>query len=63
MKSNPQNIVQENTAKSLLNNLLGRFGMDFTKPITDIVNKSEYDRIMLNHTTITHKDITDDDFF
>lgn len=30
MKSHPKNVTQKLLAKSLLNNLLGRFGMDCT---------------------------------
>ena len=33
-------------AKSLLNNLLGRFGMDITKPITRLVNKKVLDELL-----------------
>ena len=30
-------------AKSLLNNLLGRFGINVEKPITELVSKDVYD--------------------
>ena len=50
-------------AKSLLNNLLGRFGMDITKPITRLVNKKVLDELIstreLNSPVIN---ITENDY-
>jgi hypothetical protein len=37
-KSNPKNPTQKSMAKSLLNNLLGRFGINLFKPITKIMD-------------------------
>lgn len=42
MKSKPDNVTQKLLAKSLLNNLLGRFGMAFSKPTSKIVNNETY---------------------
>ena len=45
IKSNSKNRSQKSMAKSLLNNLLGRFGINLEKPITKIVSKKEFDII------------------
>ena len=45
IKANTKNIVQRNMSKSLLNNLLGRFGIDVSKPITKTVNNEKFDEI------------------
>lgn len=37
---------QRQVLKSLLNNLLGRFALNFVKPITKTVNKSKLDKIL-----------------
>ena len=46
IKSNTTDIVEKATTKSLLNNLLGRFGMDINKPKTRLVNLEEYKEIL-----------------
>lgn len=61
MKSHPKNVTQKLLAKSLLNNLLGRFGMDFTKPFTDIVEPKAYSEIELTRKISSRKVITDND--
>ena len=60
MKSYPKNITQKNLAKSLLNNLIGRFGMDISKPITEIVDFNTFNEISLTRKITTFKNITDD---
>ena len=60
MKSHPKNITQKNLAKSLLNNLIGRFGMDISKPITEIVDSKTFNEISLTRKITTWKEITDD---
>ena len=60
MKSYPNNITQKNLAKSLLNNLIGRFGMDISKPITEIVDSNTFNEISLTRKITTYKQITDD---
>lgn len=45
IKSTTTNKSQKTMAKSLLNNLLGRFGINLEKPITKIVSKKEFDII------------------
>ena len=59
MKSNPKNETQKALAKSLLNNLLGRFGMDFTKFNTEIVDLETYNKIILTRKVTSEKFITD----
>ena len=59
MKSNPSNVTQKLLAKSLLNNLLGRFGMDFNKYNTDIVDMETYNKIIITREVTSIKVITD----
>ncbi len=59
MKSYPKNITQKNLAKSLLNNLIGRFGMDIIKPVTEIVDSKTFNEISLTRKITTWKKITD----
>lgn len=47
--------------KSLLNNLIGRFGLNFIKPITATVNKEELDRILATKEVKTFKEINEDE--
>ena len=50
-------------AKSLLNNLLGRFGMDITKPITRLVNKKVLDELLCTRVFNSPPiNITDNDY-
>ena len=42
IKSNTKNPVEKTISKSLLNNLLGRFGLDINKPKTVLVNENKY---------------------
>lgn len=49
MKSKPSNITQKLLAKSLLNNLLGRFGIYLDKPITEIMNENKLREVFLIH--------------
>lgn len=48
--------------KSLLNNLLGRFALNFVKPITITVNKSKLDKILATKEIKTLKRINDNNF-
>lgn len=59
MKSQPKNVTQKLLAKSLLNNLLGRFGMDFTKFNTEIVDLKTYNEIILTRKISSKKVITE----
>lgn len=49
-------------AKSLLNNLLGRFGMNINKPITDIVNREKLELIISTREINSFRELTDEDF-
>ena len=62
MKSYPKNITQKNLAKSLLNNLIGRFGLDINKPITEIVDSKTFNEISLTRKITAQNKITDDSF-
>jgi DNA polymerase type B, organellar and viral len=48
--------------KSLLNNLLGRFGMNIIKPITKSVNKDELDFIISTRIVKSFHEITNNDY-
>jgi DNA polymerase type B, organellar and viral len=48
--------------KSLLNNLLGRFGMNIVKPITKSVNREQYNYIISTRRITSDRPITDNDF-
>jgi hypothetical protein len=48
--------------KSLLNNLLGRFGMNINKPKTDIVNRDELELILSTREINSIRELTEDDF-
>ena len=52
IKSDPINNTQKTLAKSLLNNLLGRFGINLEKPITKTISRKEFDNITLIHKII-----------
>jgi hypothetical protein len=46
-------------AKSLLNNLLGRFGLNINKPITELINKDKLNFILSTKEVSSVLDITD----
>jgi len=58
LKSNPINVIQKSMAKSLLNNLLGRFGISLDKAITEIVSEKYFDRISSMHKVTSYKRIS-----
>jgi hypothetical protein len=60
IKSNPINNTQKSMAKSLLNNLLGRFGINLEKSITDVVSTRPFDRIGSMNKILSYKIISDD---
>lgn len=45
IKSNPRNASEKNVAKLILNSLIGRFGMDFLKMVTNLVDKETHNYI------------------
>ena len=46
IKSETKDLVQRSTAKSLLNNLLGRFGLNINKPITKLLDHDELQEVL-----------------
>lgn len=60
IKSNPVNKTQKVMAKSLLNNLLGRFGINMDKPVSDIMSFTTFDTKMLMHKIMSYKEISED---
>jgi DNA polymerase type B, organellar and viral len=61
LKSNSEG-AEKAINKSLLNNLLGRFGMNIIKPITKTVNKEELDFILSTREVKSFHEITKNDF-
>jgi len=59
IKSNPINSTQKSMAKSLLNNLLGRFGIQMDKPTTDIVNFKTLDTISVMKKVMSSESISE----
>ena len=53
---------QRQIVKSLLNNLLGRFGLNFVKPVTRIVNEKELNYLISTRKVKTLKEINEDNF-
>lgn len=60
IKSNPVNPSQKAMAKSLLNNLLGRFGINMNKPVTEILSNSAFNTKMLMYRIVSYKELSDD---
>ena len=58
IKSNPINNTQKSMAKSLLNNLLGRFGINLEKPITDVVSTTTFEKYSVMYKIISYKHIS-----
>ena len=46
IKSGTKDIVEKSVTKSLLNNLLGRFGLDIDKPKTSLVDYAKYNELL-----------------
>lgn len=47
IKSNPINPTQKSIAKSLLNNLLGRFGINLDKSTTEVMSSQIFSEICI----------------
>lgn len=58
IKSNPTNQTQKVLAKSLLNNLLGRFGINLDKAITDVMSQEEFSRRSIMNKIVSYKVIS-----
>ena len=52
--------VERNISKSLLNNLLGRFGLDINRPISNILNKQGFDKILARYPIFNEIPINDE---
>jgi hypothetical protein len=59
IKSNPKNRTQKAIAKSLLNNLLGRFGISLDKAITEIMSYNTFEEKSLMNKIESYKEIDD----
>lgn len=62
IKSTTTSKVEKAIAKSLLNNLLGRFGMDINKYISEIVNKEQLDYLLSTRDVTCYHTITSNDY-
>lgn len=60
IKSNPVNASKKAMAKSLLNNLLGRFGISLEKPITEILTNREYQTLKVMHKVTSEIQLSKD---
>lgn len=60
IKSDPVNPSQKAMAKSLLNNLLGRFGINMDKPVTEILSQKAFSSKMLMYRITSYKELSDD---
>lgn len=45
VKSNPKNKSEKTVAKLILNSLIGKFGMDFIKTVSKLLNKEQHNLI------------------
>lgn len=57
IKAEPVNPSQKAMAKSLLNNLLGRFGINLEKPISEVLSYETFKKKMLMCKIISYKQI------
>ena len=59
IKADPVNPSQKAMAKSLLNNLLGRFGINLEKPITEVLSNETFQKKMLMCKIMSYKQISE----
>nr|AAO37819.1 DNA polymerase [Blumeria hordei] len=62
IKSNPKNPTEKNVSKLILNSLIGRFGMDFNKVITSLVNKETHNTISITRLMTNSIEIGDNTY-
>lgn len=60
IKSNPKNSTQKAIAKSLLNNLLSRFGINLEKSITEVMTTNNFKTKSVMNKIISDKRISKD---
>jgi hypothetical protein len=58
IKSNPKNSTQKALAKILLNNLLGRFGINLEKSVTDVMTNKEFETKSVMNKITSYKRIS-----
>jgi len=58
IKAKPINKTQKTIAKSLLNNLLGRFGIDLDKSITKVISPQEFEQKSAINKIVSYKNIS-----
>lgn len=59
IKAKSTDLVEKAVAKSLLNNLLGRFGLNIYKPITDLISEEQFNEIVQSKRLHTFVQIED----
>ena len=59
LKRNTSDPVERSIAKSLLNNLLGRFGLNIEKDITELVDDTKFNSILQTKKIKSFKDISE----
>ena len=62
IKSTTTNLVERAIMKSLLNNLLGRFGLNINKPITELVNLDDFDLLISTKECKSFKKVSDNSY-
>jgi DNA polymerase family B len=62
IKNNPRNDTEKNVAKFILNSLIGRFGMNFLKTITKLVDRKGHDLITTTRIQKTYIEIDDNTY-
>jgi len=62
IKSTTTNLVEKSIMKSLLNNLLGRFGLNINKPKTEIVNLDKLDLLISTRECNSFKKISENSY-
>lgn len=62
IKSDPINNTQKSMAKSLLNNLLGRFGINLDRGITDVLNSDDFNIKSLMYKIVSYKQISNEKY-
>lgn len=59
IKANALDKTQKSIAKSLLNNLLGRFGIMLDKSVTDLVSINRFNEISIMHKITSYKQVSE----
>jgi hypothetical protein len=62
IKNNPRNDTERNVAKLILNSIIGRFGINFLKTVTKLVDKKGHDLITTTRILKTFIEIDDNTY-